>query len=585
MTGGLAADRAEDVAAPINALGLYAACYCTLLGSTYLVLPTSELVLRPSYLELRGLAYAVTGLALVWAAIGALRKRHQQLLYLVGGAIVVATAVDLLGRSAYGSGCAHALFGLALCYTALRPSEPATFSLLGLVLGGWNVCIGAHGLLVPATAPAVPLVGTALSGAYLATGLAVVAVSVGAGYRSRWRPAVHLVAGMLGLGQLVSLLWANPLVTLTVPASWFRAGVLAFLPGWERRMARANARTIRTRTGAAFGTVALLAGMTPLALIAWHGEASARFPGLGGWPHAAFWAVLGIAGLGVWLGAHLVGPSMARALRTALEPGERAPGSPALAVEEFDEVRHVATSHARRISDLESALAQRDDHAGGIGHDLRSPLSAISNAGTLLQRAPLDAAQQRRVGEMILRGVGQMRSLVDNLVQTARLSSGTAEPVAPRDLRVPGLLDELRAQFEAHADGARVRIEPGPDATIRFDSAALARILTNLVENALKFSPADGDVVVRTEEAGERVRIRVIDRGPGVPANERARIFDRFYRAGGAGRVEGFGLGLYICQQLAEAGGARLVVTDTPGGGATFVLDVPAAETRQRAVG
>jgi signal transduction histidine kinase len=585
MTTGLADSRAEDAAAPINAVGLYAACYCTLLGSTYLVLPTSELVVRPSYLELRGLAYTLTGLALVWAAIGALRIRHQRLLYLLGGALVLATAADLLVRSAYGSGVAHALFGAALWYTALRPREPTTFSPLGLLLGGWNVCVGAHGLLVPAATPAVPLVGTALSAAYLGTGLAVVAVSVGAGYRSRCRPAVHLAAGALGLGHLASLLWANPLVTLTVAASWFRAGVLAFLPGWERRVARANARTIRARTGVAFGTVALAAGITPLALIAWHGEASARFPGLGGWPHAAFWAVLGIAVLGVWLGTQLIGPSVARALRTALEPGEREPGSPALAVEELDEIRHVATSHARRISDLESALAQRDDHAGGIGHDLRSPLSAISNAGTLLQRGPLDPAQQRRVGEMILRGVGQMRSLVDNLVQTARLSSGTAEPVAPRDLAVPALLDELRAQFEAHADGARVRIEHAPDATIRFDRAALARILTNLVENALKFSPPESSVVVRAEPGSGRVQIRVIDRGPGVPANERARIFDRFYRAGGAGRVEGFGLGLYICQQLAEAGGARLVVTDTPGGGATFVLDLPAAEVRQRAVG
>jgi signal transduction histidine kinase len=585
MTGRLAADRAEEAAAPINAVGLYAACYCTLLGSTYLVLPTSELVLRPSFLELRGLAYTVTGLALLWAAIGALRVRHQQTLYLLGGTLVLATATDLLARSAYGSGCAHALFGMALWYTALRPREPSRFSPLGLLLGGWNVCIGTHGLLAPASATAVPLVGAALSGAYLVAGLAVVTVSVGAGYRSRWRPTVHLAAGVLGFGHLATLLWSNPLVTLTVAASWFRVGVLAFLPGWERRVARANARTIRARTGVAFGTVALVAGMTPLALIAWHGEESARFPGLGAWPHAAFWAVLAIAALGVWLGTQLVGPSMARALRTALDPSERQPGSPVLAVEEFDEVRHVATSHARRISDLESALAQRDDHAGGIGHDLRSPLSAISNAGTLLQRGPLDPAQQRRVGEMILRGVGQMRSLVDNLVQTARLSSGTAEPIAPRDLAVPALLEDLRAQFEAHADGARVRIEPPPDATIRFDRAALARILTNLVENALKFSPADASVVVRAEQAEERIRIRVIDRGPGVPANERGRIFDRFYRAGGAHRVEGFGLGLYICQQLAEAGGARLAVTDSPGGGATFVLDLPAAETRRRAVG
>ena len=566
-----AAPATTAVRAGVDPLGLYAACYVVLLGTTYLILPTSDVVVRPSYLELRGLAYTLLGLALLWASIDALAANLQRAAYVLAGAVVLATALDLGLAGRYGTAAAHALLGAALLYTAMAPRRAAHLRLLGLVLGGGQVCTGLSMLLFGSVGGSVfgvppPAIGLL----HVATGAAVVAANLG---RSpfRWRVVAHAAAGLVMFAHLIGALWPQPVAALTIAATWFRATVLLLLPVWESRLARVNVRTLRARAGAAFATAALLAGVAPLALVAWHGESADRFTGLGAWPYVAYWSILLATLASAWVGAAWIGPRLARALRTALEPAEHPAAHSGSTLHELDEVRELSREHARKVTSLETALTLHSDHAGGIGHDLRSPLSAISNVGTLLQHAPLDAERQRRLGEIVQRAVAQMRSLVENLVHAARLDAEAAGASAARErIELAGVLAGLQAEFEARLERHRLQVAPSA-AVVVFDRQALHRIVTNLVENALKFSPEASAVQVRVETDGDTVAIAVADHGPGVPDAERARVFERFYRAGRS-PAAGFGLGLYICRQLAAANEARLEVADTPGGGATFRL-------------
>jgi signal transduction histidine kinase len=114
------------------------------------------------------------------------------------------------------------------------------------------------------------------------------------------------------------------------------------------------------------------------------------------------------------------------------------------------------------------------------------------------------------------------------------------------------------------------------------DEDRLQQVLSNLVDNALKYGAAGGRVLLRAAVESDRVRIAVVDWGPGVPPSEAAQVFDRFYRLDPdqQGGVAGAGLGLYICRELVRQMGGEIWVEPTPGGGATFVVDLAVARER-----
>ena len=120
----------------------------------------------------------------------------------------------------------------------------------------------------------------------------------------------------------------------------------------------------------------------------------------------------------------------------------------------------------------------------------------------------------------------------------------------------------------------RVHIEPNLP-LVNMDPVLIAQVLVNLLDNALKYSPADQPVDVRARRAGEHLEIQVEDRGIGIAAAELERIFERFYRSPQAGLVKGVGLGLSICKRFVEAHGGSIQVESQPGRGATFVVELP----------
>jgi two-component system sensor histidine kinase KdpD len=163
---------------------------------------------------------------------------------------------------------------------------------------------------------------------------------------------------------------------------------------------------------------------------------------------------------------------------------------------------------------------------------------------------------------------------VADLLDLSRLQAGAAEP--QREL-CP--LDELvgRALASLGPAGARVDVVlPEDPPVVEIDAAQLERVLVNLLDNALRFSPEDERVAIRVATTRKDVLVRVVDHGPGIPADQLEAVFEAFRTAATAGSRRGAGLGLAIARGFAEANGGRLWAESQPGQGATFVLALPA---------
>jgi two-component system, OmpR family, sensor histidine kinase KdpD len=232
----------------------------------------------------------------------------------------------------------------------------------------------------------------------------------------------------------------------------------------------------------------------------------------------------------------------------------------------------------RRSDAVKTAILQ------AVSHDLRTPLMAIlTSAGALARRGfVLDDADRADLLGTVLEEAGRLDRLVGNLLDLSRLQAGAAEPradvVAVDDLVVAAL-----GELAGDADRVQASFASGSPA-VRVDPRQLERALVNLVENALKYSPASEPVFVRVAATCSQVLIRVIDHGPGVAAADSERIFAAFHRGLGSAGVRGAGLGLAIAQGFAEANGGRIWLETHAGQGATFVLGLPAWRPEARMV-
>ncbi len=228
-------------------------------------------------------------------------------------------------------------------------------------------------------------------------------------------------------------------------------------------------------------------------------------------------------------------------------------------------------------SDVHALEQERDDLLRMISHDLRTPLNAVATAAHLIRRDPGDAAKVEDRAAAIARSCDRMSAMIQDLVETTLLEAGQLRlAVAPVDLAaaIPELLDRLRGGLAV--DRVRLAFAPALPRVLA-DPARLERVLVNLLSNALKYSPPESEVVLGAAPAPEGVAIAVTDRGVGIAPEDQAHIFDRFFRARGARRPEGLGLGLYIARLLVEAHGGTVSAESGLGQGSTFRVVLPAA--------
>jgi two-component system, OmpR family, sensor histidine kinase KdpD len=241
----------------------------------------------------------------------------------------------------------------------------------------------------------------------------------------------------------------------------------------------------------------------------------------------------------------------------------------AVAVEREALEREALEAETLRRSDLVKTALLR-----AVSHDLRSPLTGIRTAVGALRSDTLDLTEQDRqeLLETIDLDSDRLSRLVADLLDLSRLEAGAAAP----EPELWALDDLVRAAVEASGSKARVSVA-GESALVRVDAAQFQRVLANLIENAVKFSPNTGVVHVRITVTRKEAIVRVVDQGPGIPEADLERVFEPFYR-GARDERGGAGLGLAIARGFAEANGGRVWAESRPGQGATFALALPVAE-------
>jgi PAS domain S-box-containing protein len=224
---------------------------------------------------------------------------------------------------------------------------------------------------------------------------------------------------------------------------------------------------------------------------------------------------------------------------------------------------------------LRRAIGQREDVVSIVSHDLRNPLGVVLAAADLLLELPLDDAERRRQAEVIRRSGERMRSLIEDLLDVARIEAGAFVVHLSTEELVP-ILDEVQTLFaeQARARGVDLTVRVGAsEPRARIDRDRIIQALANLLDNALRLTPEGGRVTLGVAERDGSVEISVTDSGPGIESELLGQLFDRFAQSSSSGG--GAGLGLAIVKGVAEAHGGDVLVGSEPGRGATFTLRLP----------
>jgi PAS domain S-box-containing protein len=236
----------------------------------------------------------------------------------------------------------------------------------------------------------------------------------------------------------------------------------------------------------------------------------------------------------------------------------------------------------RDVSDEQALERARSDFVATASHELRTPLAAVYGAARTLLRTDIEipVEQHDRFLEIIVSETERLTAIVSQILLAGQLEEGRVD--------VTTTATDLKPLAESALDSARLRApeqielrleQDGAPAVALADEDKLRQVLVNLLDNAIKYSPDGGDVVVELEGGNGRVRLAVRDHGLGIPPGEQERIFEKFYRLDPAltRGVGGSGLGLFISRELVSRMGGSLTVRSEPGKGAAFVVDLPAA--------
>jgi two-component system sensor histidine kinase KdpD len=299
------------------------------------------------------------------------------------------------------------------------------------------------------------------------------------------------------------------------------------------------------------------------------GAGTDTLPSAGGLyvPLVASSGVIGVLGVRAGDPARFEDPTLLQLLETFA-------GQAALALE-----RAQLADRAQKEEVEVEAERLRTSLLSSLSHDMRTPLGAITGAASSLLEEPgkgtIAEPARRELLQSILDEANRMNRLIGNLLDMIRVESGALKVQKewqPLEEPVGVALIRLQDRLREHP----VEVHLPPDLPlVPMDGVLIEQVFVNLLENAVKYTPPGTPIEISGAKLDGRVRVDVVDRGPGVPAGEERRIFDKFYRVAGEGPVSGVGLGLTICRGIITAHGGRIWVENRPGGGALFRFTLP----------
>jgi signal transduction histidine kinase len=256
--------------------------------------------------------------------------------------------------------------------------------------------------------------------------------------------------------------------------------------------------------------------------------------------------------------------------RLTSSPDERAPS-----IERTVKCAAAALENARIHSEARAGIRLRDELIAVVSHDLLNPLTCVLHNVELLTAAQPDARFSRHLGAIRL-SARQMRHLAESLLSLKKLESGTA-PHSPLPQPAGSILTDAIAVMRPIAAAKGIELSwdgHSRDCVVSCDRAQVFRVLSNLIGNAVKFSPEGSSVRIKVDRTEHELIFSVADSGPGIPAEHLSRIFERFWRVGNVASL-GTGLGLSIAHEIVRAHGGKIWAESDLGKGSTFVFTLP----------
>ena len=229
----------------------------------------------------------------------------------------------------------------------------------------------------------------------------------------------------------------------------------------------------------------------------------------------------------------------------------------------------------RLAARFERSRARQRQFVSDASHELRTPLTAIRGQVEVLNREERpEAAEVHRVGTVVLGELARIERLVEDLLEFSRLEEHASLRLEPIEV------DPFLRRLAEEAPTYGVVLGELVDGTVRADAERLTQVVRNLLDNARRYAGRDGTVKLSASADGERLTVCIDDDGPGIPAAERERVFDRFHRSDTARTRDsgGSGLGLTICRSIVELHGGSIRVEDSPLGGAQLCFELPGYE-------
>jgi PAS domain S-box-containing protein len=231
----------------------------------------------------------------------------------------------------------------------------------------------------------------------------------------------------------------------------------------------------------------------------------------------------------------------------------------------------------RDVTERRRLEKSRDEAFSAVSHEMRTPLTAVLGFAQFLQENPTSPEQQREYLGLIEKEGQRLKRLIDNLLGLQRLRAGFGLANLAPVLLYP-LLHEVTEHFRTLFVPQRIEIDCASDVPpVLGETVRLQEAVTHLLDNAVKFSPTGGLIVLGVKADGDRALLWVRDEGPGIPADEQEKIFERFYRLEESRRPPGTGLGLALVREIAHAHGGQAWVDSAPGKGSSFYLSLPFA--------
>jgi heavy metal sensor kinase len=243
-----------------------------------------------------------------------------------------------------------------------------------------------------------------------------------------------------------------------------------------------------------------------------------------------------------------------------------------------DELDELAGTINGLLDRLAAYHAQASRFTADASHELRSPLAAMRAAVEVTLQQPRTAADYRDVLASLGEQCERLTALVNGLLLLARADTG--EVTVRREMvDLSALAEEAAEMYEPLAEerGLAFRWECPPGAAVLGDAQRLRQLVTNLVDNAMKFTPSGGSVRLGVQRDGQNATLSVSDTGIGIAAEHLAHVFERFYQADPARSSSGAGLGLSICRWIVEAHGGAITAKSQEGDGTTFTVRLPLA--------